>query len=160
MTLVKHDHPERQHTEREVLPRRLDFLDRFFDDWPEAFRRPVLLWPEKAADAMKVEEFTEAGMHVIRVEMPGIDPDKDVEITVLGNTLNVDAQRREDTETKERNYIRREHRYGSFHREMTVPKGTTEADVVATYKDGILEIKVPFPAEAPAAVHKIPVTKS
>ena len=60
MALVKHQ------TERRDVPKRLDVFDRFFDDWPEVLRRPVLFWPERGTDPMRVEEFVDDGALVIR----------------------------------------------------------------------------------------------
>jgi HSP20 family protein len=76
------------------------------------------------------------------------------------DVLHIGAERREEEKTEERNYVRRELRYGSFHRDLPLPKGVTQADVKASYKDGILEVRVPVPAEelAPASV-KIPIDK-
>jgi HSP20 family protein len=155
MALVKHDR-----SKHEVTPRRLDFFDRLFDDWPEMFRRPVVLWPERGFESMGVEEFTEDGTLVVRVELAGIDPDKDVEVSVEDDVLHISAERREEEKTEERNYVHQEFRYGSFHRDLPLPRGTTQADVKASYKDGILEVRVPAPAEesAPASV-KIPIDK-
>src|ERR1019366_6989546 len=155
MALVKHDR-----SKHEVTSRRQDFFDRFFDDWPELLRCPVVLWPERGLDSIGVEEFTEDGTLVVRVELAGIDPDKDVEVSVEGDVLHIGAERREEEKKEERNYVRRELRYGSFHRDLPLPKGITQADVKASYKDGILEVRVPAPAEdsAPASV-KIPIDK-
>lgn len=74
--------------------------------------------------------------------------------------LHIAAERREEEKTEERNYVRRELRYGSFHRDLPLPKGTVQADVKASYKDDILEVRIPAPAEdsAPASV-KIPLDK-
>jgi HSP20 family protein len=155
MALVKHDR-----SKHEVIPRRQDLFDRFFDDWPEMFRRPVLMWPERGLDSIGVEEFTEDGTRVVRVELAGIDPDKDVEVSVEDDVLHIAAERREEEKTEERNYVRRELRYGSFHRDLPLPRGTAEADVKASYKDGILEVRIPAPTgdAAPASV-KIPIDK-
>jgi HSP20 family protein len=155
MALMKHDR-----SKHEVTPRRLDFFDRLFDDWPEMLRRPVVLWPERGLDSIEVEEFTENGTLVVRVELAGIDPDKDVEVSVEDDVIHVGAERREEEKTEERNYVRRELRYGSFRRDLPLPKGTTQADVKASYKDGILEVRVPAPAEdsTPASV-KFPIAK-
>jgi HSP20 family protein len=124
------------------------------------FRRPVLLWPEREFGSIGVEEFTEDGALVVRVEIAGIDPDKDVEVSVEDDVLHIAAERREEEKTEERNYVRREFRYGSFHRDLPLPRGTVQADVKASYKDGILEVRVPAPAEesAPTSV-KVPIAK-
>jgi HSP20 family protein len=144
----------------EVAPRRLDFFDRFFDDWPEALRRPLVVWPERGLESIGVEEFTEDGTLVVRVEFAGVDPDKDIELSVKDDVLHIAAERRQEEKTEERNYVRRELRYGSFHRDLPLPKGTTQTDVKASYKDGILEVRVPTPAEdsTPSPV-KIPIDK-
>lgn len=155
MAIVKHDT-----LKHEVTPRRLEFFDRFFDDWPEMFRRPVVLWPERGLDGIHLEEFTEDGTLVIRAELAGIDPDKDVEISVEDGVLHIGAERREEEKTEGRDYVRQEMRYGSFHRDLPLPKGTSDADVKASYKDGILEIRVPTPkAEAAPTSKKITVAK-
>jgi HSP20 family protein len=95
---------------------------------------------------------------VVRAELPGIDPDEDVELTVTDGMLHIEAERREEEETEDKGYVRRELRYGSFSRSLPLPEGATEADITATYKDGILEIRVPAPQPPPAK--KIPVSKS
>jgi len=153
MAIVKHDTSKRQ-----TSPRRLDLFDRFLDDWPDVLRRPVLLWPERGIEAMHVEEFTEDGTFVIRVELAGIDPDKDVDISVTGDTLHIAAERREEEKAEGCDYARREFHYGAVRRDLLLPKGTSEADVKATYKDGILEIRVPMPEELSETERKIPVT--
>ena len=73
--------------------------------------------------------------------------------------LHIGAERREEEKTEGRDYVRREHRYGSFHRDIPFPKGTSEADIKASYKDGILEVRVPVKKPEPQAVKKISVTK-
>lgn len=126
-----------------MTPRRLDLYRRFVDEWPEVLRHPVLLWPEHGPERMRVEEFAEGGTFIVRVDLPGIDPEKDVEISLVGYMLHIDAERREEEKAEERHYVRREIHYGSFHRELPVPMGTLEADIQASYKDGMLEVHAP-----------------
>ena len=78
MTLMKHRESPR-----------LEAFDRVFGQWPEFFRRPVLMWPGDADDMLKVEEYQENGTRVIRAEIAGIDPDTDVEITVSDGMLHI-----------------------------------------------------------------------
>ena len=141
-----------------VQKRPTDLFETLFPDWPTMFRRPFVVVPQ-GPDMIRADEFVEDGTVVMRVEMAGIDPEKDVEISLDGDVLHVTAERREEDETKERTYTRRELRYGSFHRDLLVPAGTSEADVKASYKDGILEIRVPTAVEIPPApAVRIPVT--
>jgi len=70
--------------------------------------------------------------------------------------LHIRAQRRTESDRDEQGYRRRELRYGSFSRSLSLPKDVKESDVEATYADGILEVRVPVPKTSST---KIPVTK-
>lgn len=109
---------------------------------------------------MRLEEFIDGDACVIRAELPGIDPEKDVEITVADRILTLSAEREERSEDDRPDGYRSEFHYGRLVRHIRLPEGTTEADVTASYKDGILEVRVPAPKEAVAAVpKKIPVAR-
>ncbi len=122
-------------------------------EWPEPFRtfEPFL------ADQLRVEEFVDDGTLVMRVELPGIDPDKDVELTVSEGALHIRAERRQEKTVEEKQEYRSELRYGAFSRILPLPVGTTEKDITATYAGGMLEIRVPFDQKKAKAT-KIPVT--
>ena len=87
---------------------------------------------------------------VIRADLPGIDPDKDVELTVSDGILHIEAERREEERREEKGYVRQELRYGSLSRTLPLPEGVTGADITATYKAGVLEIRIPEPKHEPA----------
>jgi HSP20 family protein len=132
--------------ERVTQPREL--FEQLFDDWSRLLPLRRAWMPN--ADWMRdelipVDEVQDGENLVVRAELPGIDPEKDVEITVSGGMLQIRAERREeqDLEDKEKGYRRRELRYGSFSRTLQLPPGVKESDVTASYKDGILEIRVP-----------------
>ena len=121
--------------------------DRFGLDWrPERIRR-LLDFDFDMSDLIKVEELSEGDEHVIRAELPGIDPEKDVELTVSGGFLHVLARRTEQSEHKDKKGFRSEFRYGEFGRDIDLPAGAKEADIKAKYRDGILEIRVPVGPE-------------
>jgi len=133
-------------------------------EWPTWFGRRILDWPETWRDLMedtnlKVEEFRDDDELVVRAEMPGIDPDKDVEITVTDNMLQMRAERRSETKTEDKEGYRSEFHYGSFSRTVPLPVGATEDDVKATYTDGILEVRVPIDTSEESA-KKIPITRN
>lgn len=138
-----------------------DRLDRLFDDWARMlpFRRTVMLnRPPFGEEMIRVDERREKGALVIRAELPGIDPDRDVEVTVGDGVVHIEAERREESEeTGKGGYIHRELRYGSFSRTLPLPEGVGAEGVTATYKDGILEIRVPAPE--PVAEHKVAIAK-
>jgi HSP20 family protein len=121
------------------------FMELFEPEFGRLFEGlpPLVAWHD---GRMRIEEEMQDGTLVIRAELPGIDPDKDVEIDVTDDRLTIRAERRsEETEKKEGSY-RSEFRYGSLVRMVALPKGTGIDDVKATYKDGILEVRMPMPA--------------
>lgn len=135
-----------------------DLFDTWFTEWPFARR----LLPEPQAmrpDMLRVEEYTDGDQRVVRVEIPGIDPDNDVDLRVVGHQLHVRAERRQRSTVEEAGEYRSEFRYGSLARSVPLPVEATETDVKASYKDGILEIRVPVDREL-AAVKKIPVERA
>jgi HSP20 family protein len=79
---------------------------------------------------------------IAHVELPAVDP-KDVEITVTGNLLTVKGERNLEKEYKNEDYFTREISYGSFERSVTLPVEVNADKIKATYKKGLLEIRMP-----------------
>lgn len=102
-----------------------------------------------SVETIRVEEINNEDETIIRAEIPGVDPEKDIEISVAGGRLTISATR-EQRETSTEHGYRSEFHYGSFRRTMAMPRGVEAADVTATYDDGILEIHVPTHGEAEA----------
>jgi len=132
-------------------------------DWPDLFGARMFdvpaTWKDLFDDSdLKVEEFRDGDTLVVRAEMPGIDPDKDVEITVSDGMLHLSAERRSETKTEDAKGYRSEFRYGSFSRSVRLPAGAGEEDVKATYDDGILEVRIPIDEKSNGA-KKIPISR-
>jgi HSP20 family protein len=141
---------------------RLDVFDRFdrmFGEWMTAlpFRRTLENWDEAREHMIRVDQFEEDGQAVVRAELPGVDPEKDIDVTVSGGVLRISAERKQEERTEERGYVRSEMRYGRFSRTVPLPEGATEDDVKATYKDGILEVRMPL--ASPKSPTKVQVSK-
>src|SRR5258708_26588003 len=115
-------------------------------DWLES---PLTaLMPFAAGQTFRVEEYVEDNRHVIRAELPGLDPDQDIEVTVDDRTLMIHAERREEEKKKPH---RSEFRYGSLTPSVRLPAKADAKDVTARYEKGILEVSAPDPEARPAA---------
>ncbi|RDI55271.1 Hsp20/alpha crystallin family protein [Nocardia mexicana] len=112
-------------------------LAEFTDLW-NAF--PPGLVPVFGTHPMRVEDTVEDGRYVVRAEIPGIDPAKDVEVTVHNGQLTIRAERSEKHEGKGRS----EFSYGSFARTVTLPSGAQDEGIDASYAKGILTVSVPL----------------
>ena len=78
-------------------------------------------------------------------------------MTVAEGMLRIHAERRQEEKTEREGYLRQELRQGTFSRSLPLPKGVTEADITAGYKQGILEIRVPMPKVTEPETTKVPV---
>jgi HSP20 family protein len=107
-----------------------------------------------APGAIRVEELVDGNDLIVRAELPGVDPEKDVDISVQDHSLLINAHRQERKEEKEKGSYRSEFRYGSFSRTLPLPEGVTDQDIQATYRDGVLEVRVPVPEQKQAAAKK------
>jgi HSP20 family protein len=127
-----------------------EWFDWFDAGWPSVTE----LW-RGASHPIRIEDRLEDDRYVVRAELPGIDPEKDVEVTIENGVLTVSAERQERTIEKGRS----EFRYGSFRRRVSLPPGAQEDAVEANYRDGILEIAVPI-STAGSTSRSIPVSRS
>lgn len=106
---------------------------------------------------LRIEDFVEDDTYVLRAEVPGVDPDKDLDIYIEGDLLVVQGERRESQHDKNH----QEFHYGSFDRAVRLPQGVDKDRVTATYQDGVLDVRVPFTRGAPAVPRqRIAVAKS
>jgi HSP20 family protein len=125
-------------------------------EFPEPFRRFL----EGDLDSwLRVEEYREGGNLVVKAEVPGIDPDKDVDITLTGNQLEISVRHEEKAEHRDKDGYRSEFRYGTFARTVSLPAPVSQEDVSASYSDGILEVRIPVPEEPAASARKIRVSR-
>lgn len=107
-------------------------------DWFDDFVPFSFSLRSEETHPIKIEEFMKDNELTVRAELPGVDPDKDIEVTVGEGMLTIKGERREEHKGAERS----DFHYGSFIRSIALPSGTDEKSVHATYKDGILEVKV------------------
>ena len=124
-----------------------------FPDLVEWFEEPFMTLRPYLAQPIRVEDYLEGDRYVVRAELPGIDPEKDVEVTVGAGYLTIHAERHDRTESKHRS----EFRYGAFTRSLPLPGNVNEDDVKATYHDGILMVSVALHTEKKEPVKKIEV---
>ena len=123
----------------------------WFDDFmKEGFWRPMFA----------IEEFRDGDDMVVRAELPGIDPDKDIELEIADGMLVISAEKTESHEHDSDRVHRSEFRYGSLTRSVPLPKGVRDKDVSATYKDGVLEVRIHVPEMSASEMsHKISVKR-
>jgi HSP20 family protein len=96
---------------------------------------------------LRVEDEMDDGRYEVRAEIPGVDPAKDIDVTVHDGLLTIKAVRSQTVES----HGHSEFTYGAFSRSVPLPAGADVDDVHATYEKGILAVSVPVHNGAPAA---------
>ena len=117
-------------------------MNRLLDYFPNAEESAFEWWP-----AVNVIETPETV--VVTAEVPGLEP-KEIEISVVGDTLTIRGEKRIEKEEKGKTWYRREIAGGKFTRSFTLPTSVDAEHVDATSKMGILTITLPKRAEARA----------
>jgi len=115
------------------------FMDRFMQDY---FR------PSEGEDfagstfapAVDIKETPKE--YLVTAEVPGIDK-KDIHIEIADNLLTLKGERKFEKEQKEESYHRVERSYGSFTRSFSLPTKVKADAIEASFKDGVLTVKIP-----------------
>jgi HSP20 family protein len=139
-----------------MLERFAEEIDSVFDDF--GFGRSALAprWGRNrmstpwraAADvwAPDVEVYQQNNELVVRADLPGMKKD-DVSIDVTDHDIAISGERRQERETERGGFYQSERSYGSFYRTIPLPEGAIADQAKATFKDGVLEIRMPAPPE-------------
>jgi HSP20 family protein len=115
-----------------------DAMDRM---WEERFFRPPMPFAWAEGD-LAVDMYETDDSVVVKTEIPGVKAEE-IEVSVTGETLTVKAESKEEEEISRENYLRRERRYGSYCRSVTLPGGLETEKAKADYTDGILTLTFP-----------------
>jgi HSP20 family molecular chaperone IbpA len=97
--------------------------------------------PFLTGQAFRLEEAIRDNRYVIRAELPGLDPENDIEVAVDGRNLTIRAERSQ----QDNGPYRSEFRYGSLARAVRLPASVDAEDITARYDNGVLEVSVPVP---------------
>jgi len=90
--------------------------------------------------SIRIEEYTDGDIFVVRAEVPGVSAEKDIKVSVFGDRLQIRVERTEDRVDK----THTEFHYGSFTRSVQLPLDAAEEGIKAAYVDGVLEVRVPL----------------
>ena len=126
----------------------------FYPDLLAWLQGPFVEARPVAAQAMRMEEYVANGRYAVRAELPGVDPAKDMEVSVAKGILTIRAERHEDMQGQHRS----EFRYGTFSRHLPLPVTADANDIKATYHWGILQVSIGLhDTDEEAAGRRIPV---
>lgn len=95
----------------------------------------------QAGRPIRTEDFVEDGRYVIRADLPGVDPARDIDVSVHQGMIEIKAFRRDDLKRRQRAEIP----YGLFRRLMPLPDHADGGTLTTRYTNGVLEVAVDLP---------------
>ncbi len=131
-----------------------NLMDRFFDGFARDPFGAGGLVTSKFMPRVDVRE--DEKEFRVTAELPGMD-EKDIELTLSGDSLTIKGEKQEETEDKGKGYYCTERRYGSFHRVIPLSAEIDESKAEADFKKGVLKIRLPKTPEAQKSRKKIEI---
>ena len=154
---------------REVLARReasdpifglQSEIDRMFDNLWRRFDLPMLGGDDGMVTAIEPEvDIRETDKEVeVTAELPGMD-DADVDVSVAQGMLTIRGEKKVEREDRDDGYVLRERSYGRVERIVPLPDGLDLDAAEASFKNGVLTVRIPKTAEAQATHRRIAVQR-
>lgn len=118
-------------------------LSRSFDEWGGAWSPPI-----------EVRERN--GNLEISAELPGLNKD-DVKVECTDEGITIEGEKKSEVEKTEGGVHRSERSYGHFYRMIPLPEGAEGDKAKAEFKDGVLQVRVPFSEQSRSKRRQIPI---
>lgn len=147
--------PVRRGTARHPLDAFQREMNRVFEDFFQAPAQGQGSWPFEAGTP-RVDVSEREREYEVTAELPGLEQ-KDVELTLADNVLTIRGEKKAEREEKDKNYYLSERSFGSFRRAIPLPAEVDEDKVDASFKNGVLRVRLPKSAEAQARTRRIEV---
>ncbi|HEY7317149.1 MAG TPA: Hsp20/alpha crystallin family protein [Candidatus Binatia bacterium] len=136
-------------------------MDRMMEDVFGRTRRPwwPSIWPRREVGdrlALAVDIYEEKDDIVVKAELPGMTRE-DIEVDISDSHLTLKGEKRKEEKIEEEHYFACERSYGAFHRSLELPTEVQGEKVKASFKNGILEIRLPKTEEAKTREIKVKI---
>lgn len=136
-------------------------MDNMMDEFFGRRLRPWLpsIWPrgsEAEFVAPSVDVYEEKDDIVVKAELPGMDKN-DIEVNISDSALTLKGEKKKEQKIEEKNYYRSERSYGAFLRTVELPKEVQADKIKASFKNGVLEVRLPKTEEAKTKEIKVKI---
>ncbi|HEY7319014.1 MAG TPA: Hsp20/alpha crystallin family protein [Candidatus Binatia bacterium] len=133
-------------------------MDRMMDEFFGRRMRPW--WPERWLRAEEitpaVDVYEEKGDIVVKAELPGMEKN-DIEVNISDSELTLKGEKKKEENIEDEDYYRCERSHGAFLRSVDLPTDVQADKVKASFKNGILEVRLPKTEEAKTKEIKVKV---
>jgi HSP20 family protein len=122
--------------------------------WRELFERGPFRDLQRTVPAIDVYEEKDA--IVVKAEVSGMTKD-DVQVSMSGDVVTIRGEKKQEEDVRDGEYYRHERSYGAFSRSVRLPTDVQADKATATFKNGVLELRLPKSEEAKRKSVSIPV---
>jgi HSP20 family protein len=105
-----------------------------------------------------VEVFHRGNELVVKADLPGLKKE-DVKVDITEDAITIQGERRREHEEEKEGIYRSERSYGSFYRTIPLPEGAITEQAKATFRDGVLEIRLPAPPEQASRGRRLEISE-
>lgn len=137
-------------------------LEAIRNEMNRVFGSPLVRWADRDAGLLEgawspaVDVFDSKDNIMVRADIPGMNKDE-IDVSVHGDTLVMKGEKKQEKETRDKDFVRIERFHGSFNRAIRLPSDVDATKVNATYKNGVLELVLPKKEESKPKQIKINV---
>jgi len=119
--------------------------------WPSLPR-----WFEERELSPSVDIFEDGDDIVVKTELPGMEKDN-IEVNLTENTITLSGEKKKEEKVEKKDYYHLERSYGAFSRSFNLPTDVQTDKAKASFKNGVLEVRIPKTEEAKKKVQKIKI---
>jgi len=149
--VVKREAPKMLSPFSEMERMMADFMRRPFSMFPAMWPRMEVIEEEMIP---AVDIYEENDSVIAKVELPGMKKE-DISVEISNGILKIAGEKKREEKVEKKNYYRIERSSGAFERRISLPVETQDDKAKATFKDGVLQIKIPKSEEAKKKERKI-----
>jgi len=138
------------------MRRMFDDMDRLFGDFDFSSGFPALGFSDRTLWSPDLEVFERDDQLIVRADLPGLSKE-DIDLELRDDKLVIRGQRKQEQEETREGYAYSERSYGSFAREIAIPRGISPEQVDASFENGVLELKMKLPEQSRSQRRKLEI---
>ncbi|UCH81826.1 MAG: Hsp20/alpha crystallin family protein [Nitrospiraceae bacterium] len=139
-------------------------FERMEEMFDEFLRRPLghSIWPslprmlEEMGPVPMVDIYEEGDHVIVKSDLPGLSKE-DLDINLTEDTITLSGEKKKEEKVEKKDYYRLERSFGSFKRSFRLPTEVNTSKAKATFRDGVLEVKIPKTETAKRKEHKVKI---
>ncbi|MCK5518193.1 MAG: Hsp20/alpha crystallin family protein [Alphaproteobacteria bacterium] len=134
-------------------------MNQLFDHLSKGVEVYTTDWDKKGISTPAVNVIENKNHFRVEAELPGLDPEN-LDVSITKESLVIKGEKKEEKKEEDENYLRHETSYDSFYRHLPLPQTADSNKAEASFKNGVLTIKIQKKADAIHKPRKLEIKKA